>query len=284
MYDKNFFARGFAAIGHYEDSLKPHERAAFVESAANQRKRDDKLKVPDWHKRDTGFSPALLKSALFRCAERGARQMFTEEAPALFYSANNDKVTYTGEELRQDDLSVMLALIKLASGQNVYAELLLTPRTFIRETLGWPDNGQSVAKLDKCLRRLKKASVHIYYASGGDGTLSFVSDHEMLANGWKVWLAPRLLGLFAKQTTYLNVDDRRGLVGLNAWLFGFINADPCSTPFKLEDLQVWSGSAKVQKEFNRDLRDSLQALQDSGLISEFDVGRKTVTIKRTPRQ
>lgn len=283
-YDNAFFARGLAAIADYEQSLTRQERAAINASndayAAEQR---DAV-MPALYSRDTAFSPALLKSALFSCAERGARAVFTPAAPAVFQSADGDKITYVGEQLRQDDESVLLAFIKMAAGQQVTDVLTLTPRAFVREVLGWSSSGQSVAKLEECIKRLKRAEVSVRYARGGTGTLSFVSDYDMPAGeAWRVWLAPRIRGLFDQRTTYLNADARRGLAGLHAWAFGFVNADACKEPFELEALREWSGSGADQKEFNRALKVVLGALQEGGLIAGFDMQRKTVAIRRATR-
>lgn len=297
MQENTIIARGYAAVGHYEEGLTAVERAGFERDNAEYRAyraakdakatKPAKTTMPALHEPYTAFNTTLLKIALFSCNERGARKHFTEEEPNRLYSIDGDEVVFVGEELRQDDRAVLLALIKMASGKELAAALTFQPHPFVREVLGWGDGGLNVKKLGECLHRLKKAAeVQVKYAKGGKGTLSFVSDYDTPAEGrrgeWTVWLAPRMLEVFAKRVTYLAVADCKGLTGLQAWLYGFVNADPCKSPFALADMLAWSGKSSVQKEFNRALGESLDELKKKGLVVDFVMSRTEVTITRVP--
>lgn len=282
MQSTQFFNRAVASVVAYEDSLTTMQRKAAADAAAAAQQQVAATQLmPELFARDTAFSPALLKSALFRCTERGPRARHMQDYPLM--SADGDQITYSGEELRQDDQTVLLALIKACAGELISSEMRFSPRAMVREVLGWPDKGASVERLGECLRRLKGASIKVQYAKGGEGTLSFVSDYDMKPGQWSVWLAPRLLGLFAKQTTYLNVEDRRGLTGLTSWLFGFVNADACNRAFEVDALHQWSGSPSDGRVFVRALRDSLAELKAIGLLESFDITRGRVRIVRAAR-
>jgi hypothetical protein len=91
-----------------------------------------------------------------------------------------------------------------------------------------------------------------------------------------------MLEVFAKRVTYLAVADCKGLTGLKAWLYGFVNADPCKAAFALSDLHTWTGSQAKQNEFNRKVSESLEELKKKGLVVDFAITRTSVTITRVP--
>lgn len=275
------FARAVAAMQLLEEGMSYNERLAFAECKRAGAAEKAAMTMPELFSRDFAFSPILLKSALFRSAERGFRATFTMEDPLMLTSAAGDKITFLGEELRQDDQTVLLTFIKRVAGKSVESSITLTPRKFVRE-LRWADSGASVEKLKASLRRLRSAYVLIEYAKGGEGTLGFVSDYEIRGGDeWTVWLAPRLVNLFAKQKTFLRVEERQALKeGLQTWAFGFINASVCAEPFPLENMRSWAGSEATQKEFNRALKTALEALVQAEVIVEFKIDRSAVKIVR----
>lgn len=277
----DFFARNVAAGQRIDDGLTAMQRAEAAQRVADAKAEvAATLVMPELYTRDTAFSTALLKSALFRSTERGVRRTLRN---AVIASAAGDEVTYSGEELRQDDQAVLLVFIKACAGELISSEMRFSPRALVREELGWPDKGASVQRLGECLQRLKAARITIKYAKGGEGTLSFVSDYDMKPGQWSVWLAPRLLGLFAKQTTYLNVEARKGLTGLSSWLFGFINADSCASAFELSSLREWAGSTAAQCHFNEALKTSLVALKEQGVIESYELGRTRLKLVKCAR-
>lgn len=246
---------------------------------------DAETRLPKLYKRDYGLCPMLLKSAVFRPAI-GARMTYGKDTPLTIKAATGDTLCLIGSELRQDDQTVLLAIIKEKAGtvlaRSGTTSISFVPRAFCRDVLGWPDASTSVEKLLGCLRRLKDTYVRITYARGGEGTLSFVADYDA-AKGqeWEVYLSPRLVEVFAKSTTYLNVEQRRGLrEGLQTWAFGLINADACTEPFDLGELRELAGADCEQKKFNQSLRGALEVLQERGVIAGFEMGRKTVKVVR----
>lgn len=266
----------FTTTRNKQEQYESHEEASFYAETT----------LPKLYSRDFGFSTALLKSAVFRPAI-GARQTYTEDAPLTVQCASGDTVQLVGSELRQDDQTVLLAIIKMKQGRTLArsgtSSVKFVPRAFARDVLGWPDAGSSVEKLMDCVRRLKHTHIRMTYARGGEGTLSFVADYEAPKGGeWEVYLSPRLVEMFAGQTTYLNVEKRRSLrEGLQTWLFGLVNADSCSEPFELASLRALAGAeGTAQKKFNANLRAALEVLLERQTIDGFEIDRKAVRIKR----
>jgi hypothetical protein len=258
------------AVALAEQEYKP-SRAERAHEAART--------IPKLHKASLAFEPVMLKSALFRPAS-GARATFA--AYTAIRAHGSHKVEYQGEELRQDDLRVLLMLLKQRSGERVDHVQQFVPRTFCREVLAWADSSDSVAKLRSCIERLHGARVRVTYADGGIGLYSFVSDADLAGERWSVWLSERLAAMFERATTYIPREDRLALRdGLVSWLFGFIKADACFAPFSLADLRDLSGSNSYeQKAFNRVLKAALEQLRTAGLIEGFEVAAGKVRVRK----
>ena len=256
---------------------------AFYAAAEQRAALVPATKIPKLNTNSLAFEPVMLKSALFR-AGTGARESFLEYKNIKTHGAH--RVEYKGEELRQDDLRVLLMLLKLNAGQQLgeakdFQEI--GARAFCRELgKGWSDSGVSVAKLRGCIARLQDARVRVHYAGGGLGMYSFISDAETVGERWRVWLSVRHCEMFKRSVTYLPQADRLALPdGLASWLLGFIKADACYVGFKLCELRELAGyTSYVQKDFNRTIRAALDVLKFSGLIDDYSIEDKKLTVRK----
>lgn len=235
--------------------------------------------VPRLHKNTLAFAPALLKSSLFS-ARTGARTMFMTETQLPGHSGAH--VFYQGEELRQDDLRVLLGLVKLREGSLITRTLKIAPREFAT-FIGRADSSTSVAVIKASLIRLQQARVRIK-TPRGEGYYSLVASVEFERGEWRVELSERVAELLGSSTlTCLDKDARFGARdGLQSWLYGAVKADACFAPFSLDALQEWTGlTGYAQKEFARVLRKELNALQEAGDIDSYAItGGKTLKIKK----
>ncbi|EPD46321.1 MULTISPECIES: replication initiator protein A [Delftia] len=236
--------------------------------------------VPKTASHTVPFAPALLKSSLFSAA-KGERAVYFEETELA--SHPTVKVFFTGEALQQDDLRVLLALIKLREGSLATRAMSFAPREFC-VLMGRADSSTSVKSMRESLVRLQRARVRVQTMKF-EGLYSFVSDVEFAPGKWRVWLSERVADVLAQNITYINKEARfTATDGLQSWLYTFVRADACFTAFKVEDLQAWSGmTTYVRKEFARHLRKQLTTLQDQGVIAEFEMlaGGEKVQIYKT---
>lgn len=225
------------------------------------------------------FGTPLLKGALFK-AKKGKRVTYHEEARIPGHMSA--EVYYTGEELQQDDLRVMLALVQLREGQLATRAITMTPRDFCVK-MGRAANSDSVKSLSASLIRLQRARVRVVNPkTGGVSMYSFISDVDMQERGsWKVWLSERLADLMHGQLTYLDKVTRLGLSdGLESWVYQLIMSDACFAPFLLADLREWSGmEAYSQAEFNRHLKARLGKMKELGVVEKasYRSGRVLIT-------
>lgn len=239
--------------------------------------------APRLHKNTLAFVPALLKSSLFS-ARTGARTMYTTETQLAGHSGAH--VYYMGEELRQDDLRVLLGLVKAREGSLITRILKLVPREFAVE-IGRADSSTSVAAIKASLIRLQQARVRVK-TPRGEGYYSLVASVEFERGEWRVELSEKVAELLASSTlTCLDKDVRFGWRnGLQSWLYGAVRSDACFAPFSLEQLQEWTGlTGYATKEFARVLRKELDALKALGEIDSYTItGGKTLSIQKHSKE
>lgn len=249
------------------------EKQFYAEAASRE--------IPKFHKASFALAPSLLKSALFNAASKGDRVNYTSYTPIPVHS-NTLKLSYSGTELRQDDLRVLLCLIKIRSGFIATEKIEFKLRAFAVNTLKWADSSTSVTKLKQCLVRLHSARVMIEDANQFESYYSFISDLDMDATSATVWLSDRVADLFNNTTlTYFNSDERlQAKDGLRSWLLTFIKADACHAPFKVSKLLEFSGCGYSASEFNRALKETLVYLLSIGVIEDFDVKGGVLSIRK----
>lgn len=244
------------------------ENAMTVRTAYDEKIYEAERKVPQMHSNTMIFEAGLLKSALFRPG-KGARAVHKDYVRVPAHGSA--VIEFKGEELRQDDARLLLALLKLRSGKSIDGAITFVPRKFCREVLGWADSGDSVAKLKASLVRLQDARVKVSQGGGWQDYYSFVSDLSFSDDGWGVWLSARLMAVFGKTQTFVKFNERMSMLdGLGSWMYCFLKADACFAPFELEALRAWAGmEGYEQKEFNRQLKKVLEALVELAVIKEY---------------
>lgn len=230
------------------------------------------------------FGTPLFKSALFK-AKKGSRAMYLKEVQVPGHPGVG--VYYTGEELQQDDLRVLLTLVQLREGQLATRAIKITPRAFCAQ-MGRAANSDSVRTLAASLTRLQAARVRVVNSKTGAVSLySFVSDVDMQERGqWTVWLSERLAELMQGQLTYLDKETRLGMSdGLDSWTYQLVMSDACFAPFLLADLREWSGmDTYTQAEFNRHFKQRLEKLKKMGVIEAAMYRNGKVLIKKAPAE
>lgn len=253
--------------------------SSTAEPCANERKFYAEKTLRTLYKGSLAFEPVLLKSNLFRPGS-GSRAMYTTYTDLKAYGST--RIEYKGEELRQDDLRVLLALVKIRAGSVIGNVIEFVPRTFAREVLSWPDSGESVKKLKACVLRLHDARARIHFKEGLVA-MSFVSD-AVLANegGWQLWLSELLLPVFERNLTFLKADERLAMKdGMASWLYGFIKADSCMLDFDLHEMRAAAGSTYGQKDFNKQVKKTLEAFTSDGIVKDFRIAAGKLTVRKS---
>lgn len=291
------------AIPAAESSAEDNEVVNTTRERKKQSLLSDK-QLTLWVDAVRGAPNEIVRSALFNAKNRKTPR--TNLKRALVAVIGDGELTYTGEELRQDDETVWLQLIHLARENGLATPFEFTPYSFCK-ALGWPLTGQSYSRLEACMTRLQATSLKITSARlGNEVSLSmlpgFQAKRRKDGDGglWTVRMHDELVFLFS-EFQYTRLEWQRRLMlpeGLATWLHAYYASHREPFSVKVETLAVGAGlmnevpDAQLNDEmhtakFKERLRDvkklilkALEALKESGFLSDFEVTRKGIVIVR----
>jgi hypothetical protein len=215
----------------------------------------------------------LVRSSLFAVSNHNMKREYIKERE--LYTFGETKITYTGEELRQDDEDVWLQIIYLVSKTNQnFIEFM--PYTIIRY-LEWPARTQYRNKLKDSINRMSATNISISNSRLDSGiSLSLVrkfiwkGDNGNRLKKWVVWLEPEILKLF-EGMYYSKIlwDQRKKLNPLAKWLHSFYSSHAEPFPIKISTIHAACGSkTKEIKHFKACLRNALYELVQVGFLQD----------------
>jgi len=229
----------------------------------------------------------FLHSALFRYASnKSARE---PECVNFFPLTSGGYIESYGEELRQDDESVLLELTYRMAGRGRTAELAFDPLEFVK-ALGWDsghvvknDSGErapySVYRLKACIERLRGTSLRLFDKYNELRWSTGLVQEAFYLGPWKVQMSGTLLDMLVASATAINIRIRKLLhEGLETWLYGHLCANDCSRPFRIQTLRNASGSKASLPEFGRAVRDALNRIKDVEGVLDFTPSRGKVFV------
>jgi hypothetical protein len=127
------------------------------------------------------------------------------------------RITYRGEELRQDDELVWMQVLHLAKQQPLGERVEFIAGNFLH-ALGWSTSGQSYQRLRTCLSRMQATSIQVHASRLGTGvSLSLIRmfewrDANQSLDRWRVWIEPAIYPLFSDvHYTRLPLAQRQAL-------------------------------------------------------------------------
>lgn len=237
---------------------------------------DTTVYLPELRKSSFGMSADILCSALFgvsKGAERrvtnGVTHIDRSYVERTYVATNGATIEFRGKELRQNDLTVLLQLIRERAGMSTNCTIAVSPYAMLRK-LDRSANAENVAALKESLVRLRQAILVIERTKRGE-IIGFIADFQPTTqSGWTVRLDDRLVHLFSTAPTYLSIAKRQKLSdGLQTWLYGYIRANACGWAVPLTLIHSACGSdAKDMNEFARSVRDALKNLAAISVIGE----------------
>ncbi len=231
--------------------------------------------LPQTAKAETPAPNALLQCALFRVADK--RRPRREHVVSTFPIQGGGHFEYSGPELRQDDLSVLLGLLELARTRALGAPIRFVPARLMRR-IGWSDGRQSYVRLDASIKRMQ-AGLFEYVSASGEGfrvqLLGKVKFSNRTACGeWVVAIDPEIRAIFDAGYSRLRLDERASLPeGMTTWLAGFYASYGVVRPMALADLRVYSGSGAKPGEFRRLVVAAMIRLRNEGLVGRFEINK-----------
>jgi hypothetical protein len=231
----------------------------------------------------------LIRSSLFTVSNHNTRREYIKERNLYTFGAT--KITYTGEELRQDDEDVWLQIIYYFSRvEENYVDFM--PYTVLRE-LDWPARTQYCEKLKSSIIRMSATNICISNEEINAGlTLSLVrkfmwkqEDGKKLKR-WRVWLEPEIVKLFADMR-YSKIiwDQRKKLNPLAKWLHAYYSSHAEPYPVKIITLRDACGSKmKSIKHFKVTLRRALLELAAVGFLKDFWIDARNLVYVQRDKQ
>jgi len=252
----------------------------------------DLAQLPLWPNTLRGIPNPIARSALFNITNlrKGDRKHYRQRTVAALNGIN---ITYTGEELRQDDEDVFLQILHLARMHQLGAEVAFTGRSMMT-ALMWSVNSASKERLIACLFRLTATALSITVTDrsgpqeGYVGSLirSFSWRDELTGKAmrkWSVMLEPKIATLFDTACySRLDWELRMQLPPTAKFLHTFYHTHAAPFPMKVETLHKLTDSdTKELRHFRADLKKALALLVAKGFLLTAQIDPHTDAVKVT---
>jgi hypothetical protein len=250
------------------------------------------VQLPLWGDEIRCMPNEILRSALFNARNRNQpRRYFKNEAIAII--DQSARISFTGEELRQNDESVWLQLIHLAKEVPIGRPVEFTAYSMVkalRLTKSKPNPGH-IERLCESLRRMQATSLAIHSKRLARGvSLSMIPKFEWQdeATGerlpkWRVFVAPELVELFGDvHFTHLQWEQRLALPsGLATWMHGYLASHREPLPIKLSTLQRGCGCGTDNpRKFKQLVSIALSELERVGFLKRSAIRGELVHAER----
>lgn len=231
-------------------------------------------KAPEEHR---PIPNVLARSAIFGIGNpKKKRRRYSVDDPAIIGSTNNIVITYTGDELWQDDEDVFIQLAYLNRQKPIGQEVQFVARQVLL-ALGWEPSANNYNRLQLCIERLAGAHIVIRSASGdyGKGGFRLISKFAWYDPKQKknervvsVTLDPESYELFgSQQYTLIDWQQRKRLSSdLSKWLHSFYSTHARPLPYYVETLRKMCGSESSKENFVRLLKKSHAELAVVGML------------------
>jgi hypothetical protein len=275
--DNNFHLHPFPNIAKKaaeavarKSKQKKSESAALVVIKPQQ--------LPLWHQSLRCLPNEIFHSALFNAKNQNISRINLKKADIAIIGEG--RITYTGEELRQDDETVWLQLIHLAKELPLGKTVDFTAYSFCK-AIRWSIKGQSYQRLRNCLDRMQATALAVYSERLKEGvSLSMVpvfkwtdSSGQPLAK-YQVQIAPELLTLFGgAHYTQIEWDQRLDLPdGLATWLHGYYASHRRPHAIKIGTIKRGAGLTTVSPKHLREIiKKALEELLRVKFLASWEI-------------
>lgn len=229
----------------------------------------------------------IANSALFNAKNRKQARTYLKQSEIAVIG--NGKITFTGEELRQDDETVWLQLIHLAKETPLGNTVEFTPYSLCKG-VGWSIDGRSYKRLRQCLDRMQATSLSIYSPRLKEGvSLSMIpmfkwrDEAGKALTFYQVKVAPELVTLFSETyRTKLEWSQRLALPdGLATWLHSYYASHSKPYPVKIHTLKRGAGITTECKAALRQLIEkALTKLVEVDFLISWEIVGELVHVRR----
>jgi hypothetical protein len=233
-------------------------------------------------------SNVIARSALFAAVKSKDRRTMKDEVVA---SQEGIEISFSGEQLNQDDHDNFMQLVKLASGRPL-GETVVVPANAILRTLGRSTGKSQHDQLRADMKRLIEGTVTIkakgveYFGHLIDDALQDCRE-PIHKRHWAYRLNPRLVTLFMPTRYTLNNWQTRQELSqkdLARWLQLWLESHAQNFATGVETIRERCGSRNASlRDFKRSLKNALDDLRAAGVIHNWAIDASDlVHIDRTP--
>lgn len=277
-----------ARIPELQAKAKEREKALQVRAAnGNGKVVAVVVQLPLWANALRCLPNELLRSALFNARNRKQPRAYLKKTDiAVLFEG---RITYQGEELRQDDKTVWLQLIHLAKEQPLGRFVEFTPYSFCK-AIRWSICKGSYEHLRQCLDRMQASALAVYSSRLKRGvSLSMLpvfewqDEHKQTLKKYRVQVAPQLAELFG-DVHYTQVEWSQYLalpVGIATWLHSYYASHREPFPVKLNTIKKGAGITTERPAKVRELIEkALSELVNVGFLKSWEIVGELVHVKR----
>ena len=274
-----------AVSGSVKSIQELHKRTLEI-IECNRKKEEERLEtgiiyLPTWREDRRGSPNSFLRSALFAAIQSKDRVYFKR---AEIFSQQGITITYTGEQLNQEDLTVWLALVDLMKKDPLGTECKFTAHEILKYMdLGTGKNGYE--RLNSAIVRMIACAVVIDTSTktyGGSLIHGYVLDKHTKV--YRLDLNRHLIKLFGDNDwTAINWEQRKQLrhKPLCLKLHDYYSSHEKPFPVSLEFLSDIAGSVNKQKaDFKRKVETALEELVKIDFLRSYSIERNLVKVER----
>lgn len=263
------------ALARLQETLARRQPEAFPARKPSPSNSGKVVQLPLWPELRRGVPNDLVRGALFTVGNSKMPRVYRKGV--VIASLGGIEISYTGEELRQDDEDVFLQLVHLARVSPLGTEVAFTAHAILK-ALKWPTNSRSYDRLRDSITRLQASGIEVRNARHGySGSLirdfAWKEDDGATSRCWTVRLEPRIAALFDNVSyTQIDWEQRLQLGTLAKWLHAFYYTHRQPLPMKTATIRTLCGSTtKDLSKFRQLLRDALQELIAVGFLSAAEI-------------
>jgi hypothetical protein len=275
-----------AVTGSVKKSLSElHKRTLAIQERV-QKEEEERLEsgvvyLPTWREGKQGSPNSFLRSVLFAAIQSKDRVYLKE---AEMFSQQGVSVSYTGEQLNQEDMTVWLALVDLMKKDPLGKECKFTAHEILKY-MGLEIGGSGYERLETSISRMTACLVKIKterFTYGESLIEGFVIDEY--TKKYKVRLNRKLIKLFGDDDwTAIDWEQRKQLKNkpLCLKLHEYYSSHEKPYPISLEFLSDLTGCKNSQKaSFKRQVKTALKGLIKIGFLKSWSIENDIVNVER----
>lgn len=232
----------------------------------------------------------LARSGLFSTRRSSVRERFQNEKIA---SLTNIEVYVSGEDLRQDDLTVWLACVSMGRGKRLGDRIYFSGYQLIKD-MNWRVHSDSYNSLRESIKRLRMNEIRVNNKRTGKGYAGGLLrdygfdgyDADDVTGKWWVRFEPNIASLFLFEDTTLFYWRTRVAIGNKAslalFLHQFYSTHKEPLPYSVKKLHELARSeAKTLSGFETNLKRALEKLVTVEFLESFEIRDGMVHVKRS---